>query len=199
MKKTFAFLCCLAIGMVGVNSCIEDEYDLDKDIDKSIMLKNFSIAVSETFTFYITDIVTQSYTIGSGGNFTVTLPDGVVGSCYVDRISRELTDKYIYSNATVSATIVNNLPEPFTVTATAYDRSGNPMPAITATCTPALIPTGSSPVKVELKASGNIHNLDAVSLEMTMDKNSVTFNKNQTVVIKDIVIRFPDGVGKKED
>ena len=185
--------------MAGVSSCIEDEYDLDKDIDKSIMLKNFSMAISETFIFKITDIITQSYTTDSDGDFTVTLPGGILGSCYVDKISRELTDKYIYSNATVSATIVNNLPEPFTATATAYDRSGNPMPEITATCTPSVIPTGSTPVKVELKASGNIHNLDAVSLEMKMDKSTVTFNKNQTIVIKDIVIRFPDGVGRKED
>ena len=147
MKRTFAILFAAALGFMAATSCIEDEYDLDKEIDKTIELKNFSVALNRTFTFAVQDILPSEYKNYSG-DFVATLPDGVLGSFKVDGIYDELDDDYLFKQAIVTATIENGLPKPFTATAVALSKNGAVLDNITATLKSGPVPTGTSTITV---------------------------------------------------
>ena len=200
MKKLFAALCAAALGLVAATSCIEDEYDLDKDIDETIELKNFTFKLKDTYTFGIREILLAKYPLDAliinVSDISVNLKDGVLGEFVIDGIADDLTEDYLFKHGVVKATMINDLPEPFTLTVAATDKSGNAVPGITATCSPQVIPTGTSTVTLDVRGGGNI-NFDGVRFTLSMDKTSVKFNKDQKVTVKDFVISFPDGISKK--
>ncbi|MBQ9184353.1 MAG: hypothetical protein IJ151_00595 [Bacteroidales bacterium] len=202
MKKFFSVFCTLAIGLFAASSCIEDEYDLEKKIDKTIELKNFTFALKETYTFNIKDILLAKYPVAAllieGTDITVTLEDGVLGEFNVDGIADDLTTDYIFKHGVVTATVINGLPEPFSATAVAVDKSGNALSNITATCSPSTIPVGTSQITVDVKSNGNI-NFDGVRFALKMDAEKVKFSSSQSVTVKDFVISFPDGISKKSE
>lgn len=202
MKKFFAALCTAALGLFAVSACIEDEYDLDKEIDKTIELKNFTFALNETYTFNIKDILLAKYPtealIINLTDIDVTLKNGVLGEFNVDGIADDLTTDYIFKHGIVTATVINDLPQSISATVVAVDKSKNVLSNITATCSPAVIPAGNSTIKVDVTSNGNI-NFDGVlfSLKMGDETKTVRFNKDQNVTVKDFVISFPDGISKK--
>ena len=202
MKKTLTVFLASVLCMMAMPSCIEDEYDLDKEIDKTIELKNFSFSLNETFVFNIKDILLAKYPIQAlvigATDIDVTLQDGILGDFKVDGIADDLTTDYIFNHGVVTATVINDLPEPIAATAVAVDKSGNILSNITASCTPATIPTGTSTITVDVRSNGNI-NFDGVLFSLNMNATTVRFNKNQNVTVKDFVISFPDGISKKSN
>lgn len=201
MKKLLSLLA-VVLCFFAVSSCIEDEYDLDKDIDKTIELKNFTFALNETYSFGIQEILLAKYPLDALlitlTDIKVNLKNGILGEFKVDGIAKDLTTDYIFKHGVVTATVINDLPEAVAATAEAIDKSGSKLTNITATCTPASIPTGTSRITIDVKSDGNI-NFDGVLFTLKMDKSSVTFSKSQKVTVKDFVISFPEGISKKSN
>ena len=206
MKRFLSVLFVAAIGLFAPSCSIDDDYDLNKDIDKTFELKNFTFKLNETYTFNIKEILLEEYPLSSlellvlGGltDIKVTLKNGLLGDFKVDGIAKDLTDDYLFKHGVVSAAIINNLPEPIMATVEALDSKGKVIPEITATLTPQYIRTGTSILTIDVSGSGNI-NFDGVRFKLNMgtETRKVKFSSNQTITIKDFVISFPDGISKK--
>ena len=206
MKRLLSVIFVAAIGLFAPSCSIDDDYDLNKDIDKTFELKNFTFKLNETYTFNIKEILLEEYPLSSlellvlGGltDIKVTLKNGLLGDFKVDGIAKDLTDDYLFKHGVVSAAIINNLPEPIMATVEALDSKGKVIPEITATLTPQYIRTGTSILTIDVSGSGNI-NFDGVRFKLNMgtETRKVKFSSNQTITIKDFVISFPDGISKK--
>ena len=206
MKRLLSVIFVAAIGLFAPSCSIDDDYDLNKDIDKTFELKNFTFKLNETYTFNIKEILLEEYPLSSlellvlGGltDIKVTLKNGLLGDFKVDGIAKDLTDDYLVKHGVVSAAIINNLPEPIMATVEALDSKGKVIPEITATLTPQYIRTGTSILTIDVRGSGNI-NFDGVRFKLNMgtETRKVKFSSNQTITIKDFVISFPDGISKK--
>lgn len=206
MKRLLSVIFVAAIGLFAPSCSIDDDYDLNKDIDKTFELKNFTFKLNETYTFNIKEILLEEYPLSSlellvlGGltDIKVTLKNGLLGDFKVDGIAKDLTDDYLFKHGVVSAAIINNLPEPIMATVEALDSKGKVIPEITATLTPQYIRTGTSILTIDVRGSGNI-NFDGVRFKLNMgtETRKVKFSSNQTITIKDFVISFPDGISKK--
>ena len=206
MKRLLSVIFVAAIGLFAPSCSIDDDYDLNKDIDKTFELKNFTFKLNETYTFNIKEILLEEYPLSSlellvlGGltDIKVTLKNGLLGDLKVDGIAKDLTDDYLFKHGIVSAAIINNLPEPIMATVEALDSKGKVIPEITATLTPQYIRTGTSILTIDVRGSGNI-NFDGVRFKLNMgtETRKVKFSSNQTITIKDFVISFPDGISKK--
>ena len=161
MKRFLSALFVAAIGLFAPSCSIDDDYDLNKDIDKTFELKNFTFKLNETYTFNIKEILLEEYPLSSlellvlGGltDIKVTLKNGLLGDFKVDGIAKDLTDDYLFKHGVVSAAIINNLPEPIMATVEALDSKGKVIPEITATLTPQYIRTGTSILTIDVRGS----------------------------------------------
>ena len=207
MKRFLSVLFVAAMGLFASSCSIDDDYDLNKDIDKTFELKNFTFKLNETYTFNIKEILLEEYplsalellVIGSFTDIKVTLKNGLLGDFKVDGIAKDLTDDYLFKHGIVSATIINNLPEPISATVVALDSKGKVIPEITAILSTESIPTGTSTLSIDVKGNGGNINFDGVRFKLNMgtETRKVKFSSNQTITIKDFVISFPDGISKK--
>ncbi len=207
MNKLLSVLSVAMIGLFAASCSIDDAYDLDKDIDKTFELKNFTFKLNENYSFNIKEILLEEYplsalemlVIGSLTDIKVTLKNGLLGKFRVDGIADKLGDDYLFRHGIVSATIVNDLPEPISATVVAVDSKNKVIPEITATLTPESIPTGTSTFTVDVKGNGGYINFDGVRFTVKMgdETRKVKFSNSQKLTVKDFIISFPEGVAKK--
>ena len=216
MKRFLICLMALAAVLAAAPSCIEDEYDLDREVDKTIELKNFTVALGETFKVEAKDFLGKNW-LGKIANLLVNWEktfdfgvNGEVGTFDIDGIADDITSEYKFSHAIVTMTLETNLPCGFKINAKALDESGNEIDGITATCEPEYIfdsaygqITESGAVKtqtgvrVEVKsADGSDIEFDGVRLDLYSTKQSVTIKKSHYIKGYDIVVSFPEGVIK---
>lgn len=202
MKKVFSVFLAALVCLFAASSCTDDAYDLNKDIDKTIELKNFSFRLNETYNFGIQEILLSEYPVEALviiiSDISVTLKNGLLGDFKVTGIAKDLTTDYLFSHGVVTATVINNLPQAVSPKAVAIDSKGNSIESITAVCSPNSIPKGESTITVDVKSAGNM-NFDGVrfTINMGTETQKVKFNKKQDITIKDFVISFPDGIAKK--
>ena len=206
MKKVLSVLFVAALGLFAPSCSIDDDYDLNKDIDKTFELKNFTFKLNETYTFNIKEILLEEYplsalellVIGSLTDIKVTLKNGLLGDFKVNGIAKDLTDDYLFKHGIVSATIINNLPEPISASVVALDSKNKVIPEITATLSQESIPAGESTLTIDVKGNGGYINFDGVRFKLNMgtETRKVKFSSSQKITIKDFVISFPEGISK---
>ena len=118
MKRLLSVIFVAAIGLFAPSCSIDDDYDLNKDIDKTFELKNFTFKLNETYTFNIKEILLEEYPLSSlellvlGGltDIKVTLKNGLLGDFKVDGIAKDLTDDYLFKHGVVTSNGVSFKP-----------------------------------------------------------------------------------------
>lgn len=194
-----------AASFLAAPSCIEDEYDLDKKIDETIELKNFTVALGEEFKVQAKDFLGKNWllkiiSLFGDWSYTFDFNGGEVGTFDIKGISKDLTTEYEFSHAIVTMTFESTLPCGFSVTAKALDANKNVIDNITATCEPSILPSGiTEGVKVEIKSeSGGKIDLDGVRLTLYSEQDKVKVKSSDYLKGSDIVVSFPDGIIKRD-
>lgn len=206
MKKFLSIFFALSAGLCLQTSCIEDEYDLDKEIDKTIELKNFTVVLDKSYKVVAKDLLLPKWLLGitgwiQGVAHTFTFDDGEVGTFDIDGISEELSLEYGFSHAIATMDVMNTLSTGFSITAKALDENKNVIENIVATCDPAVIKTGmNKQVKVEVKSlDGKEIHFDDVRLSLYSQNETVTIYLDSYIEISNIVLSFPEGIIKYDD
>ncbi|MBR0298197.1 MAG: hypothetical protein IJR01_04450 [Bacteroidales bacterium] len=201
-KFLFAFFS-LAAGLCLQTSCIEDEYDLDKEIDKTIELKNFTVVLDKTYKVVAKDLILPKWLIGvtgwiKGASREFTFDNGEVGTFDIDGISEELSLEYGFTHVIATMDVENSLYTGFSITANALDANKNVIEDIVATCDPAVIKPGmNEKVKVEIKSiKGEEIHLDDVRLTLYSQTEKVVLYFDSYIEVSNIVLSFPEGVVK---
>ena len=206
MKKIISIFFILAAGACLQTSCIEDEYDLTKDIDETIELKNFTIAIDKSYKTEARDFLLPDWLdwlpnfMTSWVSHTFEFDGGEIGTFDIDGIADELTLEYGCNKLIATMDVKNTLPCGFTITANALDQNKNVDENIVATCEPVLIPSGElkgAKVEVVSRNGSEIH-IDAIRLTLHSEQETVTINANDYIEVSNIVLSFPNGIVKKD-
>jgi len=202
LTKLFAILS-LAVPMVCLSGCIDDTYDSD-DFDGTVkMLKGFSMKLpSVSVSADIYSLLPSDYSgFISGQEWTIPFPgneeDGyLIGSIKVDKFSNDLDDALKSGNMNIKCRVANEVPADLKprITVTG-ERSSN----FTITCDD-VIAKGNTDAPVETTIHLAVTSEDGsaffeeIEFALYSTTQNVTINKNQSIVIDNFVVAFPDGV-----